>query len=144
MPPTKTTTKRPDWDAYFINMAHAASKRAACTRSQVGAVLVDADNRVIGTGYNGAPSGETHCTDGGCPRGLFGYEDIPAGGNYANCVAIHAEVNAVAHSTGVVEGSTVYVTRAPCADCAKTLRAFGVERAVWGNPLGISEVRLQG
>ena len=59
---------RPGWDEYFIEMAKLTQKRSTCMRRQVGAVIVK-DNRVMATGYNGAPAGITHCEDrGGCLR----------------------------------------------------------------------------
>jgi dCMP deaminase len=60
---------RPDWDGYFLGIASAVAARADCTRRQVGAVIVKG-NRIVSTGYNGAPSGLPGClTDGRCPRG---------------------------------------------------------------------------
>lgn len=60
---------RPDWDDYFLGIARAVSARADCTRRRVGAVIVK-DNRIVSTGYNGAPAGEPGClTAKGCLRG---------------------------------------------------------------------------
>lgn len=119
----------PSWDTYFLNIAKEVSKRAKCTRSQVGAVLVK-DNRIISTGYNGAPAGETHCTDGGCPRGRLTYDELPPGTEYSSCIALHAEINCLAYSRDEARGGTMYITRDACDWCAKVMRAFGIERIV--------------
>jgi dCMP deaminase len=123
-------SERPDWDTYFLDIAKTVSKRAACTRSHVGAVLVK-DNRIVSTGYNGAPAGEIHCIDGGCPRGRLSYEELPANAEYNNCIALHAEINCLAYARDEARGGTMYITRAPCDWCAKVLQAFGVTRVVY-------------
>ncbi len=90
---------RPDWDLYFIRIAKEVSSRATCLRAQVGAVIVK-DNRILSTGFNGAPVGEAHCLDEGCLM----YE--------SHCIrCIHAEENAVLNAAkfGIpIEGSTLY------------------------------------
>lgn len=48
--------ERPDWDEYFINMAHLVATRSNCVSRKVGAVIT-LDNQVVTTGYNGAPKG---------------------------------------------------------------------------------------
>ena len=64
--------RRMSWDEYFMRMAHLVAKRSTCLRRQVGAVLVK-DNRVLATGYNGAPKGLPHCVDlGKCLREELG------------------------------------------------------------------------
>ncbi|MDY6843334.1 MAG: cytidine deaminase, partial [Thermodesulfobacteriota bacterium] len=50
-----------------MEMAHLVKMRSTCLRRQVGAVIVK-DNRVLATGYNGVPSGFTHCAELGCLR----------------------------------------------------------------------------
>lgn len=59
---------RPSWDDYFLGIAEAVAARADCTRRQIGAVVVR-DNRIVSTGYNGAPSRQLGCLAGGCSRG---------------------------------------------------------------------------
>lgn len=108
--------RRPNWDVYFLNIASAVAARASCPRASVGAVIVNADNHIVATGYNGAPSGEPHCIDVGC--------DVQDD----HCQrALHAEVNAVVHATGALKGSRIYVYgRGVCRECAKVLTAAGV------------------
>lgn len=158
---------RPDWNTYFLAIADAVAARADCTRSKVGAVLVNARNEVRGTGYNGAPSGIPGCASAGaCPRGAH-YEVEPswAGGtaceselcdcddykerecacggawpcdsasapdsDYANCIADHAERNALRHAVpSELAGATLYSTREPCPSCWTLIRAAGLRRVV--------------
>lgn len=69
-------TERITRDEYGLALADAASKRADCTRRQVGAVIVAADGSIVSTGYNGLPSGRPGClTAGACPRGQMSYPD---------------------------------------------------------------------
>lgn len=91
-----------------------------------------ADGRhVISIGYNGAPSGDTHCTDGGCPRGKLTYEQLEPGTAYDNCVALHAEMNALLRAGEKANGAVLYITRSPCDWCSKIIRSSGVVRVVY-------------
>lgn len=116
---------RPSWDEYFMMMARdVVSQRATCLRRKVGAVIVR-DKRILTTGYNGSPPGMPHCTDVGC--------QIVEG----HCIrTIHAEQNAIAQAAlhGIsTQGATIYVSAAPCINCAKLLIAAGVERVVYAD-----------
>jgi dCMP deaminase len=123
-------------DAVHIEMAQALSKRAACTRRQVGALVVDKDGRIASSGYNGAPSGEVHCTDGGCPRGQQSYEEVPAFSSYESCVAIHAEANALIRAGEKAVGGTLIITCPPCHECARLAKAARVARIIYPEILG--------
>ena len=52
------------WDDYFMGLAHLSAKRSKDPSTQVGAVIVSKDHRVIGIGYNGFPNG---CDDDDFP-----------------------------------------------------------------------------
>ncbi|WP_433858207.1 deoxycytidylate deaminase [Streptomyces kronopolitis] len=125
--------QRPDWDTYFLDGAAWVATRADCTRSKVGAILVNANHEVRGTGYNGAPSGVPGCaTAGACPRGRLSAEQCAPNSDYANCVADHAERNAIRHAPAAeLPGSTLYTTREPCPACWTLIRAAGIRRVVW-------------
>ena len=119
--------QRPGFDAYWMGVAVAASTRASCPRASVGAVAVDADNCIIVTGYNGAPTGEPHCVDVGC--------DLRDRHGRMSCYRTeHAERNMVRfakeHDRALL-GSTVYCTLQPCRKCAEALRDAGVFRVVY-------------
>ncbi len=131
---------RPDWDTYFVNIAKEVASRSTCPRASCGAVIVK-DNRILSTGYNGAPSGEPHCLDVGCFIISKHCERT-----------IHAETNAVVQAAkyGVnINGSTLYVwskrhyTSDPfegtvggqvssCIKCTQVMKAAGIIRVVDG------------
>lgn len=131
---------RISWDEYFIELSKVAALRADCTRSKVGSVLVDSNNRILSVGYNGSPSKTPGClTDNACPRGRFSYSELPAlSGNYSqNCIAIHAERNALLYADPAKRiGSTLYVTRSPCRDCQLLALLEGVHKFIWQTPDG--------
>ncbi|MFF5371375.1 deoxycytidylate deaminase [Streptomyces sp. NPDC013187] len=127
-----TPSSRPSWDRWALGIADAVAPRGDCTRSRVGAVLLDRRRRVVMSGMNGTVPGEKGCLAGACPRGRLTYEQIPAGSDYGNCIAIHAEENLLINARREdLEGGTVYITRAPCYRCLPRLKAAGVWRVVW-------------
>lgn len=121
---------RKSWDEYFMEIAEIVKTRSTCLRRQVGAVIVK-DNRIITTGYNGAPSGLMHCTElGFCERERL---QIPSGQRHELCRALHAEQNAIIQAAKVgvsTEGATIYITLQPCVICAKMLINAGITRIV--------------
>ena len=131
--PTKkeVMTVRKSWDEYFMEIAEIVKTRSTCLRREVGAVIVK-DNRIITTGYNGAPSGLKHCTEiGGCERARL---NIPSGQRHELCRALHAEQNAIIQAAKIgvsTEGATIYITLQPCVICAKMLVNAGIKRIVF-------------
>ncbi len=123
------THKRPSWDEYFLEVACLVSKRSTCLRRRVGAVLVK-DKKILATGYNGAPSGVSHCIKTGCLREKL---KIPSGQRHELCRALHAEQNALIQASlhGIsVKGATLYATTQPCVICAKMLINAGIKEIV--------------
>lgn len=136
---------RPTIDEWALGIAAAVSERGDCTRSQVGAVAVDAGGTIVGADHNGAPTGEPGClTDGACPRATSGVEP---GSSYDTgpgaCIALHAEQRLIMRANwGDLLGSTLYVTREPCGGCDKMIRGAGITRVVWPmEPEDIVEIR---
>ena len=121
--------KRPNWDEYFLELADLVASRSTCIRRQVGAVLVR-NERIISTGYNGAPRGLGHCLDLGCLRESMG---IPSGQRYELCRGVHAEQNAIINAAyyGVAtQGGILYCTHQPCIICARMIINAGVTQVV--------------
>ena len=118
--------QRPDWDDYFMEIAHLVAKRSSCLRRKVGALLV-LDKRILSTGYNGAPAGLAHCNEVGCIREQL---KIPSGERHELCRGLHAEQNAIIQAAvhGVaIKGAELYCTHYPCAVCAKMLVNAGIK-----------------
>jgi len=135
---------RPTWDDYFMQIAMLVSSRSTCTRRQVGAVLVK-DKNILATGYNGVPSGITHCEVTGCLRDQL---KVPSGERHELCRGLHAEQNAIIqaakHGTNI-DDSTLYCTDSPCIICAKMLINAGVRRITFarGYPDELSRKMLE-
>ena len=128
-----TTTKRPDWDEYFMEFAETAAKRTTCLRRGVGALLVK-DKHILATGYNGVPMNLQHCAQTGCLREKM---NVPSGTMHELCRGLHAEQNAIIQAAfhGVsIENATLYCTHQPCVVCAKMLINAGIKRIVYKNP----------
>lgn len=125
----KKESERLSWDDYFIQLAQLIAKRSTCLKRNVGAVIVK-DNQILSTGYNGSPSGTTHCTDiGECNRSSHtqGY-----GLNY--CRSAHAEMNAIVSCAkrGIsCDGATIYINTFPCSECTKLIINAGIKEIVY-------------
>lgn len=131
-------SERPDWDEYFINVAHVVKTRSNCCRRHVAAVITK-DQQVLSTGYNGTPRGITNCCDGGCPRCA---SDAPSGSDLGECICSHAEENAIsqAASHGVsINGATVYCTLSPCLMCAKMIINSGIAEVIYEEEYAFSD-----
>jgi len=121
---------RPDWDTYFMQIAHTCATRTSCCRRQVGAVIVK-DKRILATGYNGVPSGIEHCLERGCLREELG---IPSGQQHELCRGLHAEQNALIQAArhGIsIDGAKIYCTTQPCILCAKMLINAGITEIIY-------------
>jgi len=124
---------RPSWDSYFMTIAETVSTRSTCIRRSVGAVIVK-DKRILTTGYNGPPSGITHCTPETCLRTKY---KVPSGERHELCRGLHAEQNAIiqAANHGVsITGATIYVTHQPCSICTKMLINSGIKKFIYKSP----------
>lgn len=122
---------RQSWDEYFLDIAEHVASRSTCIRRKVGAVAVDTNHRILGTGYNGAPSGMAHCTKETCIRTI---KNIPSGTQLDLCKAIHAEANIVLQLGEKLRGATLYCTTQPCTSCLKLLMGVGIKAIVWKQP----------
>ncbi|MFA5324720.1 MAG: dCMP deaminase family protein [Bacteroidales bacterium] len=113
------TDKQLQFDKSYLEMATVWAKNSYCKRRQVGALIVK-DRMIISDGYNGTPSGfENICED---DMGL------------TKPYVLHAEANAitkVAKSGNSSDGATLYVTAAPCVECAKLIIQAGIIRVVY-------------
>ncbi len=115
---------KPKFIEAHMKAAENYSKLSSAKRLQVGCVIVK-DDTIIGIGYNGMPSG----WDNTCEDVLEVHED---GGIVTKTKpeVLHAETNAiakVAKSTNSTDGAEMFVTHAPCLDCAKLIHQSGIK-----------------
>lgn len=120
--------KQRQFDKSYLDMAQRWAQNSYCKRRQVGALLVK-DRMIISDGYNGTPVGfENVCED----------EDTGKTKPYV----LHAEANAitkVAKSGNSSSGATMYVTTAPCLECAKLIIQAGIVRVVYRDSYTVSD-----
>ena len=111
--------KQTELDRRYMKMAVIWSENSYCRRRKVGALIVK-DKMIISDGYNGTPAGfENVCED----------EE-----NKTLPYVLHAEANAItkiACSNNSSSGATLYVTDAPCIECAKLIIQAGIKRVVY-------------
>lgn len=107
-------------------MAELVAQRATCIRRRVGCVLVDRNNHVLATGYNGTSRGSIHCIDRACPGA-----HLPSGEGLHLCQAIHAEINALVQCRSVDDIYSLYTTSSPCILCMRVIVGTGVKRIVF-------------
>jgi dCMP deaminase len=118
---------RPAHDLYFSHIAAVVATRSACHRRHVGCVLVDANNQILSTGYNGAARGVKSC-EKSCIR-----NKAESGAGLDNCYAIHAVQNALLQCSETRLIRTCYVTASPCITCVKMLMNTSCHRIVFIN-----------
>ena len=111
------------WDEYFMGLAHLSAMRSKDPSTQVGAVIVDQEHKVVGIGYNGLPIG---CSDDEFP---WDREGGMLESKYA--FVVHAELNAILNSTRDLHGCTLYVSLFPCNECAKAIIQSGIRKIVY-------------
>ena len=110
------------WDEYFMGIALLAAMRSKDPNTQVGACIVDDNNIILSTGYNGFPKG---CSDDEFPWDRTGEET-----KYP--FVVHAELNAILNSGGKdLRGARLYVDLFPCNECAKAIIQSGIKEVVY-------------
>lgn len=118
------------WVDAYLDMAERFAQLSYAKRLKVGAIVVK-DNRVISIGYNGTPAG----WDNDCEEVIEVHED---GGviTKTKSEVIHAEANAItklAKSSDNADGATMFITHAPCVDCAKLIFGSGISSIYYRN-----------
>ena len=124
---TPAEKKQHDLDVRYLKMARIWAENSYCKRRQVGALIVK-DKMIISDGYNGTPSGfENVCEDEN---------------NVTKPYVLHAEANAItkiARSSNNSDGATLYVTAAPCIECAKLIIQAGISRVIYSEEYRIED-----
>ena len=119
--------KQKQFDRSYLNMAQEWAKNSYCRRRQVGALIVK-DRMIISDGYNGTPAGFENICEDDTGR--------------TKAYVLHAEANAitkVAKSGNSSAGATMYVTTAPCLECAKLIIQAGIIRLVFRDLYSVSD-----
>lgn len=126
---------RKSWKEYFMEITELVASRSTCDRAWVGCILVNDDNRIVSSGYNGSISGNSHCDDVGHTM----RDD--------HCIAtIHAEMNALLYCAkeGIpVKGCAAYVTHFPCLNCTKALIQAGIKHVYYKNNYRVDEYAVE-
>lgn len=114
-----------DWSDYFMATAVLAAQRSKDPVTQVGAVIVNDDKKIVGVGYNGFPQG---CSDNDFPW----KKDSENSLNNKYMFVVHAEVNAILNKTSAdTKGCILYVVLFPCNECAKVIIQSGFKEIVY-------------
>ena len=112
------------WDEYFMGIAILSSYRSKDPNTQVGACIVNNNNRIMSMGYNGFPAG--------CSDDEFPWERIGNDYDTKYPYVCHAELNAILNCRGAnLEGSRIYVALFPCNECAKAIIQSGIKEVVY-------------
>ena len=123
---TKKRENYLNWDEYFMSIAKLTAGRSKDPNTQVGACIVSNDNRVLSTGYNGAPN---NFDDNEFP---WAREGNPLDTKYM--YVCHAEANAIDNFRGYkkeFEGARIYVDLFPCNECAKLIIQSGIKEIIY-------------
>jgi dCMP deaminase len=127
---------RPSKDRYYVNVAREVATRSTCLVSKYGSIIVKND-RIISSGYNGAPRKVKNCVDTGtCIRNITGLS------RYNACRAVHSEANALLHANYEdMLDSVLYIYRCesskdshdvvePCISCKRLILNAKIKRVV--------------
>ena len=107
-----------NWNTYFMNIANDVKNRSKDTVTKVGAVIVNENNELVSTGYNGFPKG---------------MEELETDWVSVNkhMYVIHAEANAILYAKRDLKGCKIYTTLSPCNNCAKLIAASGIKEVYY-------------
>ena len=112
------------WDEYFTGIAMLSGMRSKDPNTQVGACIVDKNNRILSVGYNGFPNG---CSDDLFP---WAREGEVLNTKYASVA--HSEIHQILnYRGGNLEGAKIYVSLFPCNECAKAIIQCGIKEVIY-------------
>ena len=114
----------------YMDVAERFAQLSSATRLQVGAIVVK-DDRIISIGYNGMPTGWNNCCEDVIREDEVGFQVTKT-----KAEVLHAETNAIAKLAKSGEsglGATMFVTHAPCIDCAKLVYQSGIATVYYKN-----------
>lgn len=115
-----------NWDETFISLAKLIALRSKDPSTQVGAVIVDQDNKILSLGYNGAPNG--------FDDKIFPWKKQGSALETKFPFVCHGELNAIANYSGDrkrLDNSKIYVTLFPCNECCKIIIQSGIKEVIY-------------
>ena len=111
--------KRPDWDTYFGLLAKMIAIKSDDEETKIGSIIVDEQNRIVSTGYNGTPRGT----------------NLPTTRPEKYPFMVHSEKNALLFAPALLQNHKLYVTHLyPCTDCAKAICQKGISEVIIVDP----------
>lgn len=112
------------WDEYFMGVALLSAKRSKDPSTQVGACIVNNQNKIVGAGYNGLPMG--------CDDDTFPWEKNGSFLDTKYPYICHAELNAILNNIGMdLKGCKIYTALFPCNECTKAIIQSGIGEVIF-------------
>lgn len=111
------------WDECFMQIALIISQRSKDPNTQTGAVIVDDNNKMIGSGYNGWPKG--------IEEGKLPWEREGKFLETKYAYVVHSEENAIYTASGLAKGCRMYTTLFPCNECTKAIIQSGIKEVIY-------------
>lgn len=124
----KPKMNRLSWEDHHMLLALVTSRRSPDPNTQVGACIVDKENKILSLGYNGPPRGlGTH---------NIPWERVATSAELTKYLYVmHAEANAILNTDAELKGSSLIVTLFPCSECTKLIISSGVRTVTYLNDL---------
>ncbi|MDD3197576.1 MAG: dCMP deaminase family protein [Eubacteriales bacterium] len=112
------------WDEYFMGIALLAARRSKDPSTQVGACIVNQQNKILSVGYNGMPIG--------CSDDVFPWEREGEALDTKYPYVCHAELNAILNNIGFsLAECKIYVPLFPCNECSKAIIQSGIREVIY-------------
>lgn len=160
----KEKLKRNRYNRFYMDLAERTAQMSYAKRLQVGSILVKNDN-IISFGWNGMPTGwdnnceeteyilKSECQFDSEDMIALGYTETDNGWmkNWSKPEVLHSEANCLmklAKSTNSSEDASLFVTHAPCLNCAKSIYQAGITsvfyRDTYKDPAGVEFLKKCG
>ncbi|MDI9491167.1 MAG: dCMP deaminase family protein [Clostridiaceae bacterium] len=112
------------WDEYFMGIALLSAERSKDPNTQVGACVVNSDNKIVSVGYNGMPLGVSDDDFPWARQGSYLETKYP--------YVCHAELNAILNNPGMsLKDCSIYVPLFPCNECSKAIIQSGIKKVYY-------------
>ena len=111
------------WNDYFLSVAFLSSRRSKDPNTQVGVCIVNEENKIISTGYNGTIK---HFSD----DDVLWNNDSKLIGKNKYSYLVDAEINAIINAKRIenLTSAAIYITHYPCNNCLKAILQCGIKK----------------